>query len=52
MITHGANTVVQSMQGVQGMKPLLGSANTVQCQVRGSEGEALAGSANVVECKG
>jgi hypothetical protein len=46
VIKNGANT------GGAGAKPLLGSANTVQCQIRGCGGEALLGSANTVECQG
>ena len=48
VITNGANA------GGAGAKPLLGSANTVQCTVKsGGAGEKpLLGSANTVQCQG
>ena len=42
VITNGANTIGQPTQGLRGAKPLVGSGNTVQCQVRGCGGEAPA----------
>jgi hypothetical protein len=44
VITNGANA------GGAEAKPLLGSANTVQCQVRGCGDQR--GSANTVQCQG
>ena len=45
VITNGANA------GGMGAKPLLSSANTVQCQVRGCGAKPLLGSANTVQCQ-
>ena len=42
VITNGANTVGQPMQGMRGVKPLLDSGNTVLCHVRGCRGKVLA----------